>query len=281
MNNPQSLISLIDERLTSGEVELPVFDDIALRIHKEVREGNLNADGLCKILEEDPVLVSEILRMSNSSFFAGLSPVTNLREAAVRLGMKQIAAIVISVNHKKMYSASNGLFNDRLKQLWMHSTAVSIGVRHLAKNSGYRQLADDAFVSGLLHDVGKLSLLCIIESLMLTSDMTLTDEIVDSTITQLYCEHGAKLLDIWNLPESFKEVILHQDDVEFDDANVILCLVRVVDKACVLEGVSDRLGGDVVNLEALPETHALGLTELDLAELRLVLEDLRDEKKAA
>lgn len=281
MSNPQSLISLIDERLASGEVELPVFDDIALRVHKEVRENKLDADSLCKILEEDPVLVSEILRMSNSSFFAGLSPVTNLREAAVRLGMKQIAAIVISVNQKKMYSASEGPFKDRLMQLWLHSSAVSMGARHLAKNAGYRQMADDAFVTGLLHDVGKLSLLCIIENLMVSGEMNLTDEIVNSTIKQLYCEHGAKLLDMWNLPETFKEVILHQDDEEFDDSNVILCLVRVVDKACVLEGVSDMPGGDVVNLEALPETRALGLSELDLAELRLVLEDLRDEKKAA
>ena len=67
----------------------------------------------------------------------------------------------------------------------------------------------------------------------------------------------------------------------FDDSNVILCIVRVVDKACVLEGVSDMPDSDAVNLESLPETQALGLSELDLAELRLVLEDLRDEKKAA
>ncbi|MFK7856804.1 MAG: HDOD domain-containing protein [Granulosicoccus sp.] len=281
MSKEQSLISLIDERLSSGDVELPVFDDIALRVHKEVRENKLDADSLCKILEEDPVLVSEILRMSNSSFFAGLSPVTNLRDAAVRLGIKQIAAIVLSVNQKKMYSASDGPFKDRLYQLWLHSSAVSMGARHLATNAGYRQLADDAFVTGLLHDVGKLSLLCIIESLMVSSDLMLTDEIVDITIEQLYCEHGAKLLDIWNLPDTFKEVVLHQDDETFDDSNVILCLVRVVNQACVLEGISDRPDRDAVNLEALPETQALGVSELDLAELRLVLEDLRDERKVA
>lgn len=281
MSEPQSLISLINERLESGNVELPVFDTIALRIHKEVRENKLSADELCAILEEDPVMVTELLRTANSSFFAGLSEVTNLREAAVRLGLKQIAAIVMSISQKRMYSASKGPFNQRLTQLWRHSTAVSIGARWLAKNCGYRNVADDVFVAGLLHDVGKLSLLCIIEDLIVKGEMTLTDEIVDMTIRQLYCAHGAKLLDMWNLPDAFKEVVLHQDNEVFDDSNVILCMVRLVDRACVLEDISDMPGGNHVVLESLPETTALGVSEMDLAELRLVLEDVRGDKKAA
>jgi HD-like signal output (HDOD) protein len=281
MNDKQSLISLINERLESGNVELPVFDDIALRIHREVRENKLDADGLCKILEEDPVLVSELLRMANSSFFAGLSPVSNLREAAVRLGLKQVAAIVLSVSQKRMYSASNGPFKSRLTRLWLHSSAVSIGARWLATNAGYRNLADEAFVAGLLHDVGKLSLLCIIEDLIVKEEMNLTDEIVNMTLKQLYCQHGARLLDIWNLPESFKYIILHLDDETFDDSNVILCMVRLVDKACILEDITDMPGVEPSNLESLPEAQALGLSEIDLAELRLVLEDVRGDKRAA
>jgi HD-like signal output (HDOD) protein len=281
MPNDVSLIALIDERLKSGEVELPVFDDIALRIHREVRENKLDAKGMCKILEEDAVLVSELLRMANSSFFAGLNSVKSLREAAVRLGLKQIAALVLSVSQKRMYSASKGHFKVRLTQLWLHTSAVSIGSRWLAKSAGYRNLADEAFVAGLLHDVGKLSLLCIIEDIMLKDNMNLTDEIVDLTLKQLSCEHGAKLIEMWNLPEVYKEIILHLDDDACDDSNVILNIVRLVDKACVLEGVSDLPHNDAINLEALAETQVLGLSEIDLAELRLVLEDSKEGKKAA
>lgn len=281
MSEQHSLISLIDQRLNSGDVELPVFDDIALRVHREVRENKLDADEMCKILEEDPVLVSELLRMANSSFFAGLNPVKNLREAAVRLGLKQIASIVMSVSQKRMYSASKGHFHARLTQLWLHSSSVSVGARWLARSAGYRNLADEAFVAGLLHDVGKLSLLCIIEDIMLKDKLALTDEIVDLTLQQLYCEHGAKLIDIWNLPDLFKEVVLHQDDEEFDDSNVVLSIVRLVDKACLLEGVSDLAQDETISLESLAETQALGLSEIDLAELRLVLEDCKDGKKAA
>lgn len=281
MTEQLSLISLIDQRLSSGDVELPVFDDIALRVHREVRENKLDADDMCKILEEDPVLVSELLRMANSSFFAGLNPVKNLREAAVRLGLKQIASIVLSVSQKRMYSASKGQFHVRLNDLWLHSSAVSIGSRWLASSAGYRNLADDAFVAGLLHDVGKLSLLCIIEDIILKDNLSLTDEIVSLTLQQLYCSHGAKLIELWNLPDVFREIILNQDEDNFDDSNVVLCIVRLVNKACLLEGVSDMPCDTSISLESLPETQALGLTEIDLAELRLVLEDCKDGKKAA
>lgn len=281
MSEHPSLISLIDQRLQSGEVELPVFDDIAIRVDREVRENKLDADGLCQILEEDPVLVSEILRMANSSFFAGLASVNNLREASVRLGMKQIASIVFSVSQKKMYSASRGHFHTRLQQLWLHSSAVSLGSRWLAKNAGYPDLADDAFVAGLLHDVGKLSLLCIIEDIYIKDKLVLSDAIVSMTLKQLYCEHGAKLLEIWDLPQMFKDIVRQQNDASFDNSNAILNIVRLVDKACLLEGVSDMPDDQSIDLQALPEAQALGLSEIDLAELRLLLEDCREERQQA
>lgn len=280
MTEPRSLISLIDQRLQSGDVDLPVFDDIAIRVHREARENRLDADDLCKILEEDPVLVSEILRMANSSFFAGLSSVKNLREAAVRLGVKQIASIVLSVSQKKMYSSSSGQFNNRLQRLWLHSSAASIGCRWVAKCAGYQALAEEAFIAGLLHDVGKLSLLCIIEDIMATEELVLSDAIVNLTLKQLYCEHGAKLLEIWNLPQVFRDVVLSQQDDNYDDSNAVLSIVRLVDKACVVEGLSDVPDSSTVDLEALPETRALGLSEIDLAELRLVLEDFREERQS-
>lgn len=280
MNEQQSLVSLINQRLESGDVELPVFDNIAVRIHREVRENKLDADGLCTILEEDPILVSEVLRTANSSFFSGLVEVRDLRGAAVRLGIKQIASIVFSVSQKRMYSASRGPFKARLLQLWQHASAVSLGSRWLANNAGFRSIADEAFVAGLLHDVGKLSLLRIIEELAKTDNIALSNDLVNDTVKQLYCSHGARLLEMWNLPESFKTVVLHQDDEHFDDSNVTLCIVRLVDKACALEGISDQPGDGIV-LESLPESLALGLSEIDLAELRIVIEDCKGLKKAA
>lgn len=281
MVDQQALEVLIQDRLESGAVELPVFDEIALRIHREVRENKLDADLICKILEEDLTLVAELLRMANSSFFCGMSPVGSLREAAVRLGVRQIASIVFSVSQKRLYSASGGIFKARLTSLWKHTSAVSVGARWLAANSGYRNLADEAFVGGLLHDIGKLSLICIMEDIVKKDKLELSDDVVNRTLQSMYSEHGATLLDSWNLPESFKSLVLQQDSEEFDQENLVLCIIRLVDRICMIEGIVDMpLEKDYV-IESLPEVQSLSLSDEDIDDLRQVIQDVRGDAKAA
>ena len=280
MSQNQSLIDLINETLESGSVELPVFDDIALRIHREARENKLDAKGISRMLEQDPVLVSGVLRMANSSFFSGLAEIRNLHDAIVRLGLKQVAAIVMSVSQKRMYSASRGPFKARMLQLYQHVSATAMAARWIVVRAGYRPLADEAFVAGLLHDVGKLSLLRIIEELNAQQSLPLTNQLVDTTLEQLHCDHGASLLQSWNLPEAFQAVVRTQAADEPDETNVTLMAVRLADKACALEGLSDRPDPDV-NLESSLETRALGLNEIDIAELRIVLEDANDQTAQA
>jgi len=275
-----SLVSLIDQRLESGKVELPVFDTVALRVHREAREGKLDVNGLCRLLERDPALVGEVMRMANSSFFRGLSEVSSLREAAVRLGTKQIAAITMSIGQKRMYSSSKGPFKARLVRLWQHAAAVSRGSRWVALNTGHRKLADEAFVAGLLHDVGKMSLLRIIEDIAREGTVRLTNDLVNAALEKLSGQHGARLMESWNLPESLQSIALGQTDEELDESNALLCIVRLVDRACALEGISDRPDDSIV-LETLPERRALGLSELDIAELRLMLEDMRGGSRQA
>ncbi|MFK7862427.1 MAG: HDOD domain-containing protein [Granulosicoccus sp.] len=287
MNEHQELISLIVKRLQDGDIELPVFDNIAVRLDREVRENKLDAALMCKILEEDPVLVSELLKVANSSYFSGLTTIANIREASVRLGLRQIAAIVFSVSQKKMYSASKGLFKKRLDDLWSHVSAVSLGCRWVAANTGHRPLADEAFVTGLLHDVGKLSILCIIEQLCDDNVSRFSNEAIDLALNELYCSHGGELVDQWNLPESFKTVVLHQNDEIVDQFNIILCIVRVVNRACLLLGISDTRHKDQSSdnpqsvLSSMPEAERIGLTDEDIVDLLSMLGEIEGKQNLA
>jgi len=281
MSADMSLVSLIEAKLASNDVELPVFDGIAQRIYNEVRNNALDADGICAILEEDTVLVAEVLRMANSSYFSGVSEIRSLKDAAVRLGIKQISSIVFSANQKRLYSASKGLFKTRLVELWQHASAVSLGSRWLASYIGYNRFADEAYIAGLLHDVGKLSLLRIIEDLVISENLVLSNEMVSSTLQQLYCTHGAELLKLWQLPDVFQQVVLHQADDTYDESNRILGIVRLVDKASVLEGLSDVRDAAGIDLGMLNETRSLGLNEVDIAELCIMLEDCGGYRDAA
>ncbi|PID60465.1 MAG: hypothetical protein CSB44_10270 [Gammaproteobacteria bacterium] len=280
MNQQSSLVKLINARLDTGAVELPVIDDIALRIHRGVGADELDADGIARILEEDPVLVTEVLRMANSSFFAGLEEVRSLRDATVRMGLKQVASIVMSVSQKRLYSASRGPFRVRMQELHQHVTACSVAARWIVRRAAQAPLAEEAFVAGMLHDVGKLSLLRIIEDLQRKMTAPLSDELIDATIDELYCEHGAAVLALWNLPELYQSVIRSQADEQPDETNVVLMAVRLADKACAVKGLSDRPDA-TMDLDNCIEAMALGLDENDIAELLASLDEMTSGLDAA
>ncbi len=278
MTEEHSLLDLINEKLEKDEVELPVFDPVALKVYRAVRTDDLDAGRICEILEEDPVLVSEVLKVSNSSFFSGLGEVTRLSDAVVRLGAKQLGSLALAASQKRIYSASAGRFKQRLTQLWRHTTAVSLGARWLARKAGYSDQSDEAYVAGLLHDVGKVSLLRIIEDLCDESGgkLRVSDPLVDMTLKRLYTSHGVKLLEQWNIPKLFQRVIAQLEDDDFDDGNVILAIVRLADLGCAKEGISDYPDPSLC-LETTREAQCLGLSEIMLAELQVVLEDAARE----
>lgn len=281
MSETVSLVDLINRKLEAGEVELPVFDDVALRVYRAVRKNDFDSQKICRLMEEDPALVSEALRTANSSFFSGLGQVTTLQEAMVRLGARQVANLALAASQKRLYSASKGVYRRRLDTLWKHTTAVAFGSRWLARKAGYLNLCDEAFVAGLLHDVGKVSLLIIMEALVAESagKLQLSDHMVDVTLRQLHSSHGASLLKQWNIPDVFSEIVMKQDADQFDDSNVTLAIVRLVDRACAKEGVSDYPDPGI-SLDTCKEVQCLGINELVLAELLVVLEDAARQEAA-
>ena len=269
-----SLVDLIEQRRAEGRIELPVFDRVAGRVYQAVNSGDVDANGLVMLLEEDPAIASEVLRVANSSFFTGLGEVTRLRDAIVRLGNKQIATLALAASQKRMYSASAGQFGDRLVDLWRHASAVAFGSRWLAQVLGLRHLADEAFLAGLLHDVGKISLLRIIEDLLAEEGESLpvSDAVLEAAVRQLHPSHGAELLASWNLPDVFLRAVAehHGPIPERDDA--VLLIVRMVDRACVKEGIGERHEPEL-DLDTCDEATLLGLDEFRIAELQVVLED--------
>jgi len=278
MNSHNALIERIRHRLEVGDVELPVFDRVAIDIHREARENRLDAQGICKLLEQDVTLVSEVLRMANSSFFSGLTEVRTLRNACVRLGVRQIASIVFSVSQKRLYSASAGPFRPRLAALWQHASSVSIGARWLALRAGHPVLGDEAFVAGLLHDVGKLSLLRIVEQLSRDDGEVPDAPSIDAVLSRLNREHGAQILQLWNVPALYRDVQQQLDDEALVADQPLLAIVRLADLVCQQAGIG---GAPASGTVGAAEMAALGLTEEDMTELIDALSGEHDPAREA
>ncbi len=279
MNASVSLAERIDQRMRAGKVTLPVFDNAAVQVYEAVRKDRMSASELARLIEADPVLASEVLRRANSSFFRGLGDVSRVRGAIVRLGGRNIASLAVAASQKRVYSASSQRFKTRLVSLWRHASATACGCRWLAGRLGLREREDEAFLAGLLHDVGKLSILRAIEELSAEEDAgedVISEPVIDAAVEQLHTAHGRELLATWNIPQVFRDVAAHHHDAEFDHDDTTLVIVRLVNAACHQEGIGGNADG-VFSADTSDEARALGLGEIQLAELQVVLEDAAAE----
>jgi HD-like signal output (HDOD) protein len=200
--------------------------------------------------------------------------VETVRDAIVRLGIGQISSIVILVTQKANFKSKDREVREFMEKLWRHSVGTALGSSWLAQKSGYSQIASQAFVAGLLHDIGKLFLLTVMESIREKKvyPFNPSKEFVKEIMDGLHTEQGWLLTQSWNLPEAYCLVARDHHVEVFDTRNTLLLLVRMADLTCNKMGIGLRNAEDQI-LVATPEAVALGLSEVDLAELEIMLED--------
>lgn len=270
----QSLVSVIDDYIATKELNLPVFSTVATRIQQQLSNENFGISDLVEIVKEDQALSSEVLRVANSAFFAGLGKVSNLTAAATRLGAKQLAGIVMMVTQRSLHQSTNPTITEYMTALWRHALGCAIASKWLAENCSLHNLSDDAFMAGLLHDIGKLYILKVLDGILESDeyDLDLTEATMVEILYTMHCDQGARLMEQWNLPEAYAEVAKHHHSETYDHSNKLLTIVRLANMTCSKEGIS-MMPDDSLILIATSEAQDLGISEIRLGELQILLED--------
>lgn len=274
MNAPRPLKELIAETARKPGTHLPVFNPVALEVQKLIREENVQIARIESTLLRDPALAAQVLRMANSSMYAGLASVTTLRQALTRVGTQQIMRLVLAAAQVSLYQPRHPLFKSHIETMWKAAYASAIGCATIAHKSGYAAMAEEAFVAGLLHDVGKLVVLRSIEKLILDKEFIgpLPDAMVGEMIDTLHCEFGYELMQRWNFPKVYSVIARDHHDVNCDLGNVLMVMVRLMDQICLKMGVGQTADPQLVPA-ATEEAGALLLNEVALADLEVTLED--------
>lgn len=274
MKQEESLIEIADEFITNDKTVLLPFDRNTLRIQQEIAKEDPDTRLIEKLIASDPALTSQVLRLANSAFYRGLMKVSTVQSAMVRIGITEIANIVTLVTHGKNFQSKDAVVREILRKLWTHSVGCAIGSQWLTLRRGQRDLCHEAFIAGLLHDVGKLFLITTIDAIRTSGriDSRPSLELITELMETMHTKYGHALLKNWNLPEAYCEIALRHHDEECGDDNTLLLLVRLGNYACKKMGIG--LHNDpTLLLAATPEAHSLGLSELALAELEIKLED--------
>lgn len=273
MTAPVSLIDVINHCIESDSVILPVFNTAAARIQQEMARTEPSLQVLERVITSDQALSTQVLKIANSPFYRGLAEVGTIRAAVMRLGMKEIEQIVLLATSRQHFISKDKAISLLMKKLWQHAVGCAYGTVWLAKRHTYGVDQSQAFFGGLFHDVGKLLILVIIEHVKRENRaLKITDGLLLEAMAKLHAREGNKLLGQWNMPDAYCLVARDHHAVEIDDKNTLLLLVRMANLTCHKLGIGLVEDSSLV-LPATVEANLLNLSEIDLAELEIALED--------
>lgn len=278
----KSLLDIVTERLERQEIDLPVLHPVALEVQQTIGRDDYDVAEVAKLIIQDQALAGQLLKVANSAFFSGLRKVSTIDEAILRLGAKQVANLVVLVTQRRAYRSENQVINSQLDALWKHAVACSMGARFLATRTGYANLEAEALLGGLLHDIGQLFLMHVMEEVQVENkfDVAFSESLVVEVLTGLHAEHGYDLMKAWNIPDTYCVVARDHHREDFDQSNMLLTIVRLANLACAKAGISVNPQPDLV-LVTTPEAQLLGASEILLAELEIHIEDCLGDDVAA
>lgn len=191
--------------------ELPTVPTVISQVLHAVDDADVAAARLAGMIEKDQTLTARVLRVANSPFYGFARKISTIDLAVVVLGLNTIKEIVLSLIVQKFFSRVTQKTFD-VAGFWQYSVFCGAGSRLLARKLGYR-LAGEAFVGGLMHDVGALVLIEYftsefneIRELQNFKNISMVEAERDVLDTD-HCEIGAWLAQKWNLPEQLCRAI--------------------------------------------------------------------------
>jgi len=272
-NKAKSLQEIFKEHIASEQLKLPVFPKVALELQEMLADDDMPIDRIAGVLSKDQALASEVLKQANSAFYSGLRGVQTIQDAIMRLGSAQVFNHLVSGGQKQYYKSQNDTINRYYQILWKHALATAAGSKWLLERMGRRNLANEGFLAGLMHDIGKLLLLKVLDSMVAEhEDIQLTDVFILKLFKSMHVEHGYSLMNQWSIPAIYSDVVRDHHREDYDPKDVLLMAIRTVNQVTRKVGMSTIVDEDLVPA-SLPEVSALAMEQDLLVDLEAIILD--------
>lgn len=152
--------NVFQQTLEKKLADLPPLPTVVMKIMETVNNPDTSAEDLNRLISMDPGLSSKVLRIVNSAYYGFPKRISTITHAVVILGFNTVRNLVLGVSAFGILTQKSMPYGLNRTQFWEHSVATAvagnvIGKKRLAK---MRNAADEAFIGGLLHDIGALFL---------------------------------------------------------------------------------------------------------------------------
>lgn len=195
---------------------LPPAPKILPQLLSLLNRDDVESSQVVDLMMYDPSLTAGALQLSNSAFFGGSNPATDLSEAVSRLGFSRIYQLVAAISGARALSPAQKGYGIDQGELWKHSVTTAVAGQLMAK-----QLGDDqnlVFTCCLLHDIGKVILANALEHIyakMVEDVENNQHSLLDAEKKLLGAQHaeiGGRLLARWKFPSNIVAAVWFHHD---------------------------------------------------------------------
>lgn len=263
--------------------DLPTISSVANQINIESKKESLTAKSLSAIIARDPSLTSKVLKLSNSAYYGLVKQVDTLDRAVTVLGFNAIKSLALTVSVYKFFKRDSKGGEFDIKGLWDHCLGCAVAAKVLVSVANPK-LEEQAFVSGILHDVGKIAIaqylpdemsyiIGLIDDLDEKKGDRREGEIEQEVLGFTHQKIGGRVATQWNFPDEYINTIkFHHGPftAKLDEDAASAALARSV---CIGNQLAKVMGfgkSTDQSIEKIPmETwQALSITKRKIPELR-------------
>lgn len=191
---------------------LPSLPSIYTKLQNKIREPEASLDDIGNIISQDIAMTAKILQLVNSAFFGLYQKVDSPTRAVKLLGLDTIRALVLVSQIFSEMKITTDLLS--VQDLWLHSMTVGTLAKLIAKSeTDDKNIIDNSYIAGILHDIGKLILVSKIEpyykeALLLAEKEKISMRQAEAKIFKAtHCDMGAYLIGLWGFQSDIVEAI--------------------------------------------------------------------------
>jgi len=213
----EALVAKLERGLDQRQLDLPSLPEVALKIRRALADENVSVGEIARLLGADPALAARTLRVANSAmFFRGNRPITSLSAAVSQLGHKMVRNVALSFAAQQVFLGYGSRpLRDLVSGVWAHSIRSAV-IGHTLARVRTTLHPDEAFLAGLLHEVGKLYILMRAKGLLPSLH---ADAALKSVLGGWHTRVGRAVIEAWELPAELAVTVGDHESLSLEAAD--------------------------------------------------------------